>query len=66
MEKVIPSFSQKVWFYFKKILTLALENENKYYARNLAFPTFATISIVESFLLNDTSLLLLVNRLIGG
>ena len=66
MEKVIPSFSQKVWLYFRKILTLALENENIYYARNLAFPTFATIPIVESFLLNDTSWLLLVNRLIGG
>ena len=49
MENVVPSFSQKVWFYFRKILTLALENENIYYARNLAFPTFATIPIVESF-----------------
>ena len=66
MEKVIPSFSQKVWFYFRKILTLALENENIYYARNLAFPTFARIPIVESFLLNGTSWLLLVNRFIGG
>ena len=51
----MPSFSQKVWSYFRKILTLALENENIYYARNLAFPTFAIIPIVESFLLNDTS-----------
>ena len=65
MEKVTPFFSQKVGLYFTKILTLALENENINYVRNLAFPTFARTAIVERFSLNGTSSLLLVNRFIG-